>query len=65
MSASSYLLSRSPETWVVCPTSTPTWMYFTGTSSLPEGFTWGAETELRWRELGGVGSWPLDSAAAS
>jgi hypothetical protein len=55
---SSYLLSRSPEIRVVCPASVSTWTVLTRTSSLLEGFTWGAETEPRWRELSGVGSWP-------
>jgi hypothetical protein len=65
MNTSSYLLFRSPKTRVVYPASAPTWMIFTGTSSLPEGCTRGAETKLRWRyELGDVGSWPLGSAAA-
>jgi hypothetical protein len=52
-SASSYLLSRSPEIRVVCLASTPTWTVFTGTSS---GCTWGVEAEPRWRELDGVRS---------
>jgi hypothetical protein len=65
MSASFYLLSRSLEIRVVCPASVLTWMVFTGTSSLPEGCTRGAEAELRWRELGGAGSWPPGSSAAS
>jgi hypothetical protein len=56
MSASSYLLSRSPEIWVVYPASVSTWTVFMGTSSLPEGCTRGAETEPRWREPGGAGS---------
>jgi hypothetical protein len=56
MSASSYLLSRSPEIRVVCPALAPTWMVFTGTSSLPEGCTRGAKIEPCWRELGDVGS---------
>jgi hypothetical protein len=47
MSTSFYLLSRSPEIWVVCPASAPTWTVFMGTSSLPEGCTQGAETESR------------------
>jgi hypothetical protein len=65
MSVSSYLLSRSPEMQVVCPASVPTWTVFMGMSSLPERCTWGAETEPRWRELGGAGSWPPGSSAAS
>jgi hypothetical protein len=56
MSMSSYLLSRSPKIQVVCPASAPTWTVFTGISSLPEDCTRGAETEPRWRELGGTGS---------
>jgi hypothetical protein len=65
MSVSSYLPSRSPEIWVVCPTLVSTWMVFTGTSSLPEGCMWGAETEPRWRELDGAGSWPPGSSVTS
>jgi hypothetical protein len=53
--ASSHLLSGSPEIRVVYPASTLTWTVFMGTSSLLEGCTWGAETELCWRELGGMG----------
>jgi hypothetical protein len=64
MRVSSYLLSRSPEIRVLCPASVPTWMVFTGTSSLPEGCTQGAEVETHWRELDGVGSWPPSSSAA-
>jgi hypothetical protein len=56
MSMSSYLLSRSPEIRVICPSSVSTWTVFMGTSSLPEGCTRGAEAEPRWRELGGAGS---------
>jgi hypothetical protein len=58
MSASSYLLSRSPETWVVYLASGPTWTVFTGTSSLSEGCMRGAETEPRWHELSGKGPGP-------
>jgi hypothetical protein len=53
MSASSYLLSRSPKIQVVCPAVVPTWTVFTGT---PLGCTWGAEAEPRWCELDGVRS---------
>jgi hypothetical protein len=65
MSASSYLLPRSPEIRVVCPASVPTWTIFMGMSSLPEGCTRGAETEPRWHELGGAGSCLPGSLAAS
>jgi hypothetical protein len=65
MSVSSYLLFRSPKILVVCPATVPTWMVFTGTSSLPKGCTQGAKTESCWRELGGAGSWPPGSSTAS
>jgi hypothetical protein len=65
MSVSSYLLSRSPEIRVVCPASVLTWTVFMGMSSLPEGCTWGAETEPCWRDLGGAGSWLPSSSATS
>jgi hypothetical protein len=58
MTVSSYLLSKSPETQVVCPASAPTWTIFTGTSSLTEGCTQGAETEPCWCELVARGSGP-------
>jgi hypothetical protein len=48
MSASFYLLSRSPEIRVVYPASVSTWTVFTGMSSLLEGCTRGAETEPHW-----------------
>jgi hypothetical protein len=47
MSASSYLLSRSLEIWVVSVASAPIWTVFTGTPSLIEGCTRGDEAELR------------------
>jgi hypothetical protein len=65
MSASSYLLSRSPEIQVVYPASVLIWTVFTGTSSLPEGYTRGAEAEPRWCKLDGAGSCPPGSSAAS
>jgi hypothetical protein len=55
MSASSHLLSKSPEIRVVCLVAVLTWTVFTGTSS---GCTWSTEAEPRWRELDGVRSWP-------
>jgi hypothetical protein len=42
--------------WVVWVASTLIWMIFTGTSSLSEGYTWGAEDEPRWHELDGAWS---------
>jgi hypothetical protein len=42
-SASSYLLSRPPTMRVVWVASAPIWMVFTGTPSLYEGYTRGAE----------------------
>jgi hypothetical protein len=62
MSASSYLLSRSPKILILYPAAVPTWMVFTGTSS---GCMQGAEAEPRWRKPNGARSWPPSSSAAS
>jgi hypothetical protein len=53
MRVSSYLLSRSLEIRVVYPASVLTWTVFTGTSTLPEGCTRGAEAEPH--HLSGLG----------
>jgi hypothetical protein len=65
MSASSYLLSRSPEIRVVCPASVPIWTVFMGTSSLLEGCTRAVEAEPHWHELDGAGSWSPGFSTAS
>jgi hypothetical protein len=45
MNTSSYLSPRFPAMRVVWVASVPIWTTFTGTSSLFEGCTWGADVE--------------------